>query len=191
MANVRAPALVRLTCLTALLLLAAGCETLQTGSDYDHAANFSGYHTFTIMQRPHRYVPNALIVQRTEDAIKSDLQSRGYVYVDDPAKADFTVDFTMGSQERTDVTSYPSAWAAAGAWGGPGWWGGPYWGNTVDVRQYQEGTLSVDVFDEKTRRPVWHGWAKKTLSQSDLEHSTEPINKAVAEVLKKFPPGRS
>jgi hypothetical protein len=96
------------------------------------------------------------------------------------------VDFTIGSRERTDVTSYPQPWVGPW-WGGPGWYG-PYWGNQVDVRQYQEGTLSIDVFDARTQRPVWHGWAKKELSRSDIEQSAEPIRRAVEAVLSKFPP---
>jgi hypothetical protein len=66
--------------------------------------------------------------------------------------------------------------------------GVPYWGTTVDVRQYREGTLSVDVFDAHRHRPVWHGWAKKELTRSDVENSTQAINKAVKAVLDEFPP---
>jgi hypothetical protein len=58
----------------------------------------------------------------------------------------------------------------------------------VDVRQYREGTLSVDVFDAHTHRPVWHGWAKKELTRSDMQNSTQAINNAVQAVLAKFPP---
>jgi hypothetical protein len=186
-ARIQAPA--RLVCLGVLALLAAGCETLRTGSDYDRTASFAGYHTFALMPRQHQQVGNPLVVQRTEDAIRFNLTSRGFAYVQDPAQADFVVDFTLGSEERIDITSYPSPWVGRGGWyGGPGWWGRPYWGSNVNVRQYTEGTLSVDVFDGKTRRPVWHGWARKTLSQSDIEQSAVPINRTVAEVLKAFPP---
>lgn len=187
MAHAHVPLPVRLACVAALAWLAA-CETLQTGSDYDRAASFAGYHTFTLMKREHRHMANPLVTQRAEDAIKSYLQSRGYVYVEEPAQADFAVDFTLGSKERTDIQSYPDPWMGPGWYGGPGWWGGPYWGNTIDVYQYREGTLSVDIFDDKTHRPVWHGWAKKTLSRKDIENSEEPIRRAVAAVLGKFPP---
>jgi hypothetical protein len=59
----------------------------------------------------------------------------------------------------------------------------------LDVRQYREGTLSIDVFDAKTHRPVWHGWAKKELTRADIENSEGPIRKAVTAILAKFPPG--
>lgn len=181
-----------MTCLTARQVVAilgcsalswlAACATVQVGSDYDRAANFASYHTFTLMQREHRGISNPLVAMRTEDDIKQELQRRGYALTADPATADFTVDFTIGSQERTDISSYPAAYA------GPWFWGGPYWGGNVDVRQYQEGTLGIDVFDTHTHRPVWHGWAKKELSRKDFQQPAEPIDAAVRSVLGKFPP---
>jgi hypothetical protein len=187
MALARVLSSARLVLLGALVLLAAACETLKTGSDYDHAASFAGYHSFTIVSRQHHQLPNALIAQRAEDSIRGYLQSRGYVYVEDAAKADFTVDFTLGAEQRTEIYSYPEPWSS-GWCAGPGWWGGPYWNSTLDVRQIQEGTISVNIFDNKTRRPVWHGWAQKTLSPGDVDHSAEAINTAMTAVLGKFPP---
>lgn len=175
----------------ALLLVLAACASLQVGSDYDRKASFANYHTFTIMQRERRGAHNPLVISRTEDAITADLAAKGYRAASDSASADFTVDFTVGSRERTDINSYPQPYAAIGwgGWGwGPGWWGGPYWGNDIDVRQVKEGTLSIDVFDARTHRPVWHGWAKKELTRTDIEQSEQPIRAAVAAILAKFPP---
>ncbi|MBV8495985.1 MAG: DUF4136 domain-containing protein [Gammaproteobacteria bacterium] len=173
---------------TFLLAILSGCATTQVGSDYDRGASFTGYQTFTVMHRQHHGSHNPLVAQRAEDDIKSDLTAKGYRYTDDAASADFTVDFTIGSKERTDLSSYPAPYA--GGWFGFGpWWGAPYWGNEVDVHQYRQGTLSIDVFDAHSHRPVWHGWAKKELSSGDLAQPAEPIATAVASVLAKFPPG--
>ena len=165
----------------AMTLLAA-CTSLQVRSDYDHSANFGNYHTFTLMKREHQGIRNPLVATRVEDDIVQELQRRGYTLAADPASADFVLDFTIGSQERTDISSYPSMYA------GPWLWSGPYWGGTVDVRQYHEGTLGIDAFDSRTHRPVWHGWATKELTQQDYEHPAEPISKAVSSVLGRFPP---
>ena len=166
------------------LVLASCTTTPEIASDYDHSANFASYHTFTLMQREHRGIPNPLVAIRAEEEIKQDLQLAGYTLVADPTNADFTVDFTIGSQERTDIAAYPATY--------PGPWPllGPSWGNNLDVRQYREGTLAIDVFDGHTHRPVWHGSAQKELTRKDLEQSAEPISKAVSSVLAKFPPGR-
>jgi hypothetical protein len=164
------------------MFLLASCATVQVGSDYDASAKFANYHTFTLMQREHKGIRNPLVATRAEDDIKQELQRRGYTLAADPASADFAVDFTIGSQERTDINSYPAAYA------GPWLLGGPYWGSNLDVRQYHEGTLGIDVFDAHTHRPVWHGWAKKELTQKDFEQPAEPISNAVSSVLAKFPP---
>jgi hypothetical protein len=173
------------------VVVLASCATLEVGSDFDRSASFSGYRTFTLMQRQHLRVRNPLVVSRTQDAIVAELQRKGYQQAADPATADFSVDFTVGSHERTDINSYPEPYAGLGwtGWGwGPGWWGGPYWGNDIDVRQVREGTLSIDVFDGRTHRPVWHGWAKKDLSRKDIEQSEQPIQAAVRAILSRFPP---
>jgi hypothetical protein len=81
------------------------CTTVQVGNDYDHAANFASYRTFTLMQREHQGIRNPLVAMRAEDDIKQELQRRGYTLAPGPESADFTVDFTLGSQERTDISS--------------------------------------------------------------------------------------
>ena len=167
--------------------LTGACSTLKVGSDFDHAASFSGYRTYSWLPRERRGNSNPLTVQRARDAIDSELIAKGFHEASDPQAADFVVDFTIGSHERTDVESYPAAYAGPW-WGVRGWWGGPYWGDTIDVRQYREGVLSIDMFDQRTHRPVWHGWAKKELSRSDIENSAAPISNAVRTILQAFPP---
>ena len=83
--------------------LLASCETVQVASDYDRSANFTNYHTFTIMHREHKGIPNPLVAARAEDDIKQALQRRGYTLAADPASADFTVDFSLGAQDRISI----------------------------------------------------------------------------------------
>jgi Domain of unknown function (DUF4136) len=167
----------------------AACDSMRVASDYDHGASFSGYHSFAWLPRtqPTTSPANPLVRQRAHDATQAELIRKGYVYTDDAASADFVVDITMGSRERVDVQSYPATYMGPG-WGYNASWGYPYWGSSVDVHQYREGTLSIDIFDGRSHRPVWHGWASKELTQSDIENSAAPIQAAVASVLAKFPP---
>lgn len=166
----------------------AACATLQVGSDFDRTADLAAYKAFAWMPREHYGTRNPLTVQRAKDSIQSVLVSKGFSYVDDPAKADFLVDFTVGARDRTDVRSYPAPYSDLGWWGRPGWWGYRYWGDQIDVHQYREGVLSIDMFDVRSRRPVWHGWAKKELSQADTQHPEAAIRTGVAAVLEAFPP---
>jgi hypothetical protein len=117
------------------------------------------------------------VVQRTYDAIRAELTSKGFTHVANPVQADFAVDFTVGARDRLDVRSDGGRWLGAGRW--------------ADVRQYREGTLAIDVFDARSRRPVWHGSAEKELSRSDIENSAELVREAVTAVLAEFPPKSS
>lgn len=171
----------------ALALLGAlalsACATLQTGFDYDREARFDGYKSFAWLARAHPATRNPLNVRRVQDAIASELEAKGLHLEADPARADLAVDFTVGSAERTDITSYPVEFRG-------GWrWGGGYFGSEVDVRQYREGTMAIDLFDARAHRPVWHGWARKPLSRADLDNPGPAISAAVAAVLARYPPG--
>ena len=166
-----------------------GCETLRVGSDYDRAANFANFHSFTWLPRQDYGARNPLVVERARDAIQARLEQKGYTYTSDPAAADFAVDFTVDAHQRTDIHTYPAAYAGDWHWYGPHWWGYPYWGTGIDVQQYREGVLAIDAFDAKTHKPVWHGWAKKALTRKDMEQSGQSLREAADAVLAKFPPG--
>jgi hypothetical protein len=167
--------------LTVAFALAA-CATLDVGSDFDRAATFTGYRTFAWMARQHPTISNPLNIRRVQDAVNAELEAKGLRLATDLSQADLAVDFTLSSAERTEVTSYPVEYRG-------GWlWGEGYFGSAVDVRQYREGTLSIDLFDARSHQPVWHGWAKKPLSREDLDHPDAPLRAAVAAILARYPP---
>jgi Domain of unknown function (DUF4136) len=162
--------------------LLAACTTLKTGSDFDRTANFSHYHTYAWLPRNHVASRNPLIARHAHEAIDSEMKNKGFVPAEEGHAADFVIDFTIGSRERTDVQSYPAPYRTA--WG----WGRWYYGDQLDVRRYREGVLAIDVFDGESHQPIWTGWARKELTQSDMENSAGPIRTAASAVLAPFPP---
>lgn len=170
--------------MVALVVLAACTTTATTTphvvSDYERNAQFSTFHNFALMARPQANIQSALVEQRTYDAIRAELTSKGFTYVSDPAQADFVVDFSVGTQDRLDPKSYPTNFVSP--------WDPGAWGNEADIRWYQQGSLAIVAFDVRSRRAVWRGMAEKELSRSDIEHSERPIREAVTAVLADFPP---
>jgi hypothetical protein len=170
--------------------LVAGCAaTLQARSDYDRSQDFSGYRTFAWIADDPVIAPTGeqapvspLNRQRIVDAIRSELAAKGLQQSDDRGAADFVVAFTVGARDRVDVSSYPEPYRSR--W----YWGRPYFGMQVDVNTYREGTLAIDVFDGRTRRPVWHGVATKRITQEDVRNASEQIETAVRAILAGFPP---
>ncbi len=150
----------------AAALVVAGCNTVQSSSDYDPTAKFWSYSTFALMKRERGQSQDDTVIRQTEEAIKSRLQRKGYALVSSPDRADFVLDVTLGSAERADITSYPQPYAGRWFWD-PYLRGGPYWGKDLDPRVYHDGTLSIDIFDQTTHRPVWHGWSKHQIASSE------------------------
>lgn len=172
-----------------LSLLAACATTLRARSDYDRSQDFTRYHTFAWMAADPMVTPagqinhvSALNRRRIVEAIQAELRKKGFEKVQDAGAADFVVSYTVGSRDRIDARSYPTAF------GGPWHWGWHYYGSEVNVATYREGTLAIDVFDGTTRQPVWHGWASKRITEEDVEHAAERIQEGVAAILKGFPP---
>ena len=170
------------------LLAAASCTTAPVKSEYDPNATFLGYHTFSLMDRQHSPTGDLIALRLAQEAIRSDLIFRGYSQAADPVAADFVVDVTVGSQDRTEIDSYPAAygieWPSTTAW-----WGRRYWGSDIDSREYGSRVLSIDVFDQASRRAVWHGWARTPLPQERDDADAHAVTKSVAVILSWFPPG--
>ena len=175
-----------------LLLIAGtgflfGCaSSAKVQTDFNPSADFSNYRSFSFISDKPLLVTAAgvspLLQGRLINATRGELASKGYRFVANPEAADFVVSFTMGARDKIKVTSYPTPYRGYGSWG----WGVGYY-NDVDVHNYTEGTLSIDIFDVKRRNPVWHGWAVKTISTSDRRNPTPVINEIVAAIFTEFP----
>lgn len=174
-------------------VLLIGCATIESGSHHDVTASFDHYQTFSwIADQPmitgsgEAAAVSPLTQKMIVAAIETELESNGFMYLADRESADFVLSYTVGTRDKIEPTSYPSVYR--GAWGRRHLYGPDYYEADVVLYTYTEGTLGVDVFDGASKEPVWHGWAKKTISSSDRQDPTPSIEKAVAAVFKDFPP---
>ncbi len=177
-----------LFCAVVLGAFTAGCETIDTKTDYDNTFNFNDYHTFSWVSRSPLISKtpetSPLAEGRIQNAVKTVLTQKGFRFVENPAEADFALAFTIGSRQQVRVTSNPYA---VGYGAGPYMWGRPYY-QDIDVREFTQGRLAIDVFDVKRKQPVWHGHATKSITSTDQKNAEELINKAVTKILAGFPP---
>jgi hypothetical protein len=170
--------------------LLSACSTIRTGAHVDETTNFSSYHSFSwIADDPYiKSDPDVAISplsqSKIKEAIREQLETRGYTFTDDSANADFVVSYTVGSRDRVRTTSYPVAYRGNWGWHIPGSY---YYIHEHDTHTYTEGTLSVDIFDGKAKKPVWHGWAEKTITRQDREDPTTVIRDGVSRLFESFP----
>lgn len=133
-------------------------------SDTTPGVNFASYQTFAIVNSTPPAGLNPVAFERIRMGVQQGMTSKGYTSA---AEGDLAVVITVGEQDRTNVETF-------------GWFG-----RQVDVHQYTEGQLSVDVFDQRTRQPLWHGQATGTVHPDRPD--SERIDREVAQVMAQFP----
>jgi hypothetical protein len=178
--------------LLALALLAA-CASDRVGHDAYPDAPIPFYRTFGILEaKPSEAVAEdprfgPLLDRHTEDAIDLALHRRGYeLRTNGPV--DFLVSYSNEvSFERRHRSSPVSVGVGYGTYLGSGVGLGTGWYGPSDVRSrtIPHGTLVVDVLEAETRRVIWRGWAKDTLSSGGDPRAE--IFSAVDQIFARFP----
>lgn len=167
--------------LTVALLAGAlvGCSSVQVSHDYDTNRDFSKLKTYAWVPRPAARDPETLDEQRIHTAVDAALQAKGYVLTE--STPDFRTAFHVATKQKIDVKDW-------------GYGGGPYdrrWGRSnVEVTEYEEGTLVIDVVDPKTNNMMWRGTARARLNRKPPPPAERArrIAAAVDKILATFPP---
>jgi Domain of unknown function (DUF4136) len=139
--------------------------------------NFSQFHTFKWVAIPGNLHPNQITDQEIQNAIVSQLTGKGLTQTN----AD-NADLYVGYQVALDQEKQ---WNAYGMGGGLRFGGmGSATSSTIT-----NGTLVVDIYDAANKQLVWTGRATKSLSPSkNQEKNVSNLNKAIAKVMKNYPP---
>ena len=182
----------RLLVLLLPVALLFGCSAPAPMIDYDSSYDFSQDRTFTfisenpVIRAEGAEGGNPLIEGRLMQITENLMAARGFTRVAEKKDADLAVGFTLGARDKIQVNSYPETYRAGyGRWG---WGGGYYYGESVDVRQYTEGTLSVDIYDVQDRRPVWHGRATRKITSEMQENPGAALEEILGDMFATFPP---
>ena len=170
---------------TALLLLAACSSTPKINTDYDPAHNFGTIKSYHIVSKKRPI--SDLLIARVSHALDSSMAARGIKKVD-ANEADILIDFMVVTKDKTRVTSYNTGYGYRG-------FGNPYGGygyggvNNVDVRQYTEGSLLIDLIEPTTQKTVWRGTSKATVKERTPEEKTELANLHTETIVQQMPLG--
>lgn len=157
-----------------LLLIMVSCTSVTVNSDYDTSYDFSKLKTFGFLPIPADAGFDQLNAERVGEAIKTNLIAKGYELSKD---ADFGIALHFGVQTQTNIDAYGY---------GYGW----RRGGSVNVSQYDDGTLIIDFIDMKEKELVWTGSGTGTIDKSvNTEERVSNINYMVGEILAQFPPG--
>jgi hypothetical protein len=146
-------------------------------TDYDHAADFSRYKTYSWLKVEAR---DSLWQDRIRKAVDAELSAKGWQSVASGGDAALAAVGSVKTEQQLE-TFYN------------GFGGGWYWRGfgdgvvTTTVENIPIGSLVLDVFDGKTKKLVWRATGEKVLS-GDPEKNEKKLRDIVGDMFKKFPP---
>ena len=138
---------------------------------------------------------NPINAQRLREAIEANMAAKGIPLAADHQSAECVVGYAMGTRQVFDdgYGNFGIGWGWGGGWGGGGWggWGGGYGGGFGYDGPYarDETRISIDLFDAKSRTPIWHASVSQSVSDLTGPNAVERINNATAAIFTKFPVG--
>jgi len=177
----------RILAAVAACLLVSGCSQYDINYDYDVESNFSAYRTYAWIpitidegstSASKAAQSNTLLDSRIRSAVNTNMTAKGFTV--DEQNPDILVVYHTGMQNKVEVTDWGYTYA------------GSYWGwagNDVDVYNYTQGTLLVDLVDAKSKKLAWRGSASGVVEPGNSpEKVTENINDVVAQIFANYPP---
>jgi hypothetical protein len=176
----RSSGLVQRVVLMGIILFACGAALAQDVSyNFAQGTDISKFKTYKWVRIPGAEAPNQLLDQQIKQSIDSQLAAKGFIKTDSDM-ADLYVGYQVSISQQTQWNAY--------GMGGMGWrMGGGM--ATATSSTIQIGTLGFDVYDQAGKQLIWRGSATKTLNPpKDPEKKQRNLDKAVAKLLKDFPP---
>jgi len=146
-------------------------------TNYMPGTNFSKYTTYKWVSIGGGEHPNQIVDQEIKNAINSQLSAKGLTQTDSDSASLF-----IGYQIAVDQERQWNAWGMGGGlrWGGMG---------SAQSSTISNGTLVLDFYDASNKQLVWQGAATKTIDpSSNPQKNQSNINKAMAKLLKGYPP---
>lgn len=185
-------------CILAFLLLfvCTACSTVSVDTDFNPAYDFAQLRTYSWVDggkvpSSDSRINNDLIIDRVRSAVESTLAARGFVKASGQP-ADFQVSWHGGIEKKLQVDTIDHFYSP---YGYGSLYRDPFWSGrsmrTSTAREYEVGTLIVDILDPIQHKLIWRGSGSKMISsESNPEKITKKINEAVAAILKDFPPAK-
>jgi hypothetical protein len=179
----------------ALVALAA-CSGLPVRTDINPNMTATSCHTYAFADEhvantdQQSAFGNPINADRLRVAIEYNMASRGIQKASDRKSADCVVGYAMGTRQVFDdyYGDFGVGWGWGGGWGGRRGFGGFGGGWGYDGPYVREETrISIDLFDSKSKIPIWHASVSQSVSDLTGPNAVDKINAATTAIFSKFP----
>lgn len=166
----------------------SGCAV----TDFDRSADFTRYKTFA-WGRSEVDVENPvydsdLINDRIRETVEAEFAKRGIVK--SQRNPDFVVRYHTYTEEKKTQTGghpypYRYGYYPFGFYPFAFGYGYPYYMSPSQVREFTEGTLILDILDNRSDELVWRGSVSGNVE--DAARLKKQIEKGIKAIMKKYP----
>ncbi len=173
------------TTMCAMIITLYGCApTIKVSTDYDRAADFSSFLTFTIADISAKGEVNELNAYRIKRSITEVMTEKGLV--ETGADADLLVNAVTIVKTKREITASTDYYGYGGVYRPYGYWGA---GGTTTFNSYdyKDGSLIIDVVNKKAGKLLWQGIGNAEVDRMP-DNPDHFMLKAVRKILAGFPP---
>jgi hypothetical protein len=167
-------------------LLVAGCSTVpRVHTEYKSEIDYSRFKSFALLPLPAQGPASdpGLMLRVAEPArhtVVESLTAKGMREVPQ-AEADCTLNMRGQSLPRVEVKDWGyTTYAYRYAWNTV-----PVYTGEREVRTYEERTLVIEIFDNRSKEIAWVGWCK---GEGHGQVQVEKLKEVIRAILAKFPP---
>ena len=176
-----------------MIVLAATIASSQdTRYNFDRNADFSKFKTYKWVTLKNAAQLDNLLDQQIKDAVDAELAKKGLTKVEDDS-ANLFIGYQAAVGQEKQFTSYGTDWGYGGGWYRGGWYG-PSGGMSTTTGQTSTiyvGQLALDMYDSANHSLIWRGLGSKTIDpKAKPDKQQKNLQKAVAKILKNYPPGK-
>ena len=152
--------------------------------NFDKSADFSRFKTYRWVVKKDAEEVDQLTDKDIKAAVNAELSKRG-LEIDDSDNAQLDVRYQASVDQEKQFNSYTSSWGPGWGWDAGSWSG---WTTTTTSTIYT-GQLTLDFYDSHSHDLIWRGAVSQTIDPyAKPEKQEKKLEKAVAKLLKNFPP---
>ena len=176
--------LARSVALVLSTLTLTACATAMTVSSHaDRGIDFTRYHTYdwgpadALPTGDPRLDKDPFFQDHVQGEVEKTLAARGFAGPT-TGTPDLLIHYHANISQRIDVSRVDSNYGYCYDNCGP------------EVRNYEAGTLVLDIVDARTNRVIWRGWAQDSVEDvlNNQDRMAKKIHEAVTRMLASLPP---
>lgn len=172
-----------------IAVCAVSCSpALKVTNDYDKAADFKSYKSFSFINIKTSGSVSQLNADRIVNAIKDEMIRKGFIYSE--SNPDLHVNAITILKDKQTISASTNYYGYGGAYRPYGYYGGGMasGSTTVSTYEYKDGSIAVEMVDVKSAKMVWQGIGNKEIDKPSSDPDAA-IKEAIGSIMATFPPG--